>query len=81
MRFVSCTLISVQYLEEGHSNHYSLRKGDTVPGGRAACMIDFILTFCLITLSKKINLEIFSSAQKSKTIHFVIIFKFLCMLL
>ena len=33
-------------------------------------MIDFILTFCLITLSKKINLEIFSSAQKSKTIHF-----------
>lgn len=35
-------------------------------------MIDFILIFCLITLSKKINLEIFSSAQKSKSkkIHF-----------
>lgn len=33
-------------------------------------MLDFILIFCLITLSKKINLEIFSSAQKFKTINF-----------
>lgn len=78
---MSYTLISPQYLNQrrAHNNQYSLRKEDTVPGSGLHVVIDFII--CLITLTRKINLEIFRSAQKSKTIHFCDNFqKFLCML-
>ena len=72
---MSYTLISPQYLDQRreHNNQYSLRKEDTVPGSGLHVVIDFII--CLITLTRKINLEIFSSAQNLRPFIFVIISK------
>lgn len=65
------SLIPPQYV--AHNNQCSLRKGDRVSRARQPVLIEFMIY--LITLSRKTDLEISSSAQKPKTTHFCVIYK------